>query len=404
MATEARVAAPFRATGKLAQLAHHWHDPQVRIVTVGGAIRSGKTQAAGRLLVESAVARPAVYLVCRSTYRELENSTKKAMLFGDGSMPPLIPPELVGQYRASDNVVRLKTGAEILFRSLEEANISELLNITAGGCLIDQVEELDGGEDGERIVDTLLGRLSDPRGVRKLILVANPSGLTHFVYRRFVDEPTRDRDARYVHVTLRDNAANLPADYVAAMEATRERRPAWYRSFILGEWGAFEGQAFAEFEDKIHVVRPFAIPAHWERFASHDHGLNHDTVFLAWAADEDGNVIVFGEYSAPGIVSKHAAAFLERNERWRTERIWSDRASSTRRASRRRATGRPRSRPSTASTASTSARPTTTAKPATRVCSSSCTSSRPGSRRPGRRFARASTARRARTSSPRASS
>jgi hypothetical protein len=47
-------------------------------------------------------------------------------------------------------------------------------------------------------------------------------------------------------------------------------------------------------------------------------------VFLAWAADEDGNVVVFGEYSQPGIVSKHAAAFLERNERWRTERIWSD--------------------------------------------------------------------------------
>jgi hypothetical protein len=47
-------------------------------------------------------------------------------------------------------------------------------------------------------------------------------------------------------------------------------------------------------------------------------------VFLAWAADEDGNVVVFGEYSQPGIVSKHAAAFLERNKRWRTERIWSD--------------------------------------------------------------------------------
>jgi hypothetical protein len=115
-----------------------------------------------------------------------------------------------------------------------------------------------------------------------------------------------------------------PHDYVAAMEATRETRPAWYRSFILGEWGAFEGQAFPEFEDAIHVVKPFPIPEYWERFASHDHGLNHDTVFLAWAADEDGNVVVFGEYSAPGLVSKHAAAFLERNERWRTERIWSD--------------------------------------------------------------------------------
>jgi hypothetical protein len=73
-----------------------------------------------------------------------------------------------------------------------------------------------------------------------------------------------------------------------------------------------------------HVVRPFPVIEHWERFASHDHGLNHDTVFLAWAADEDGNVVVFGEYSQPGIVSKHAARFLELNRRWRAESIWSD--------------------------------------------------------------------------------
>jgi adenosine deaminase len=44
---------------------------------------------------------------------------------GDGNMPPLIPPELVGQYRASDEAVRLKTGAEILFRSLEEQNVGK---------------------------------------------------------------------------------------------------------------------------------------------------------------------------------------------------------------------------------------------------------------------------------------
>jgi PBSX family phage terminase large subunit len=324
MPTEARVGAPFAATPKQAELARRWRDPAARVVCVGGAIRSGKSQAAARLLVETAVERPSTYLICRSTYRELEDSTKKIVLHGDGSVPPAIPPELIAQYRASDNVVRLKTGSEILFRSLEETNISKLLNITAGAFLIDQAEELDAGEAGERIFDTLLGRLSDPSGPRKALLVCNPAGLTHWVHRRLVADETRDRDARYVHVTLHDNAQNLPVDYVAAMDATRETRPAWYRSFILGEWGAFEGQAFAEFEDAIHVVWPFEVPEHWRRFASHDHGLNHDTVFLAWAADEDGNTIVFGEYSQPGLVSKHAAAYLERRERWKTRHVWSD--------------------------------------------------------------------------------
>jgi hypothetical protein len=41
---EARVLAPFTATGKQAELARHWHDPHARIVTIAGAIRSGKSQ------------------------------------------------------------------------------------------------------------------------------------------------------------------------------------------------------------------------------------------------------------------------------------------------------------------------------------------------------------------------
>jgi hypothetical protein len=323
-AAEQIIAPPFVANAKQVEAARHWHDDAARIVTIGGAIRSGKTQAAGRLIVETAVEQPAPYLVARSTYRELEDSTKKAMLFGDGALPPLIPPELVDDYRASDNLVRVKTGAEILFRSLEEGQVGKLLNLTLGGIFVDQIEELDGGDEGERVFDTLLGRLSDPRGPRKLLAVANPSGLTHWVHRRLVEEGTRDRGARYVHVILLDNAANLPADYVAQMLATRETRPAWYRSFILGEWGAFEGQAFEEFEEQVHVVRPFRVPAHWERFESLDHGANHPTVVLPWAADTDGNLVVFGEYCSPGLVSAHAAAIKLRRRRWGTRDCFAD--------------------------------------------------------------------------------
>jgi Phage terminase large subunit len=324
MAEPALVGAPFAATPKQLAAARLWHDPQVRVLTIGGAIRSGKTQAAGRLIVESAVARPATYLVARSTYRELTDSTQKAMLHGDGSMPPLIPPELVASFRASDNVVKLRTGSEILFRSLEETSLGKILNLTLGGVFIDQVEELDDGEAGERVFDTLLGRLSDARGPRKMVCVANPAGLTHWAHRRLVEERTRDRDASYVHVSLTDNAANLPADYVAAMLATRETRPAWYRSFILGEWGAFEGQAFPEFEDAIHVVPPFPIPEHWDRLESLDHGANHPTVWLAWGADHDGNLCIVNEYSSPGLVSRHAQEILARRKKYGTSTCWAD--------------------------------------------------------------------------------
>src|SRR5207247_4195728 len=131
---------------------------------------------------------------------------------GDGALPPLIPPELIEQVRLSDELVRLRNGAEILFRSLEEAQQSKILNLSLGGALVDQIEELDQGDAGERIFDTLLGRLSDPRGPRKLLAVANPAGLASWQYRRLIEEATRDPGVRRIHFTLRDNQANLPAD------------------------------------------------------------------------------------------------------------------------------------------------------------------------------------------------
>jgi phage terminase large subunit len=162
--------------------------------------------------------------------------------------------------------------------------------------LIDQVEEIDPGDDGERLWDTVLGRLSDPRGPRKALLVANPAGLTSWQYRRLVDESSRDSFVRRVHFTLRDNAANLPADYVAAMEATKETRPAWFKGFILGEWGSFEGAAYESFSEELHVVAPFEVPSHWGRFESMDHGAANPTAWHSWAVDEDGNLVVAGEH------------------------------------------------------------------------------------------------------------
>lgn len=311
------IIAGFEPNAKQLDAARACLDPKARVIVLDGAIRSGKTQAAGRLLVEMAVEQPAVYLVGRATYRSLRDSTMKAMVYGDGALSPLIPPELVEQVRLSDELVRLKSGAEILFRSLEEASVSKILNLSLGGVLIDQIEELDGGDAGERVYDTVLGRLSDPRGPRKLIAVANPAGIVGWQYRRLIDEGTRDRFVRRVHFALRDNAANLPGDYVESMEATRLTRPAWYRTYIAGEWGAFEGQAFAEFDDAVHVVEPFEVPESWYRWEAMDHGAASPTAWGAWAVDEDGNVVCFGEhYEAGKLISHHARTVHELRKRW----------------------------------------------------------------------------------------
>jgi phage terminase large subunit len=316
------IAAPFRPTERQKDLARLYLPPDgPRDVLASGAVRSGKTQAAARLIVEDALKRPAIYVVARVTYRELRDSTQHAMIEGDGPMPPLIPLEARDRsygtdgYAKSDETVRLHNGSEIRFRNLEHAHT--WLNVGYGGIMIDQAEEMDQGTAGETLYDTIRGRLSDPRGRRKLLLVVNPASTAHWIYRRFVDPRTRAEGTGYVHFSLADNAMNLPADYVASMEATRESRPYWYRTYVLGEWGAFEGAAYTELDERAHVVGPFALPSEWLRSEGMDHGAMNPTAWLAAATDYDGNLIVFDEYYAPGLIADHAAEIQRRRrESW----------------------------------------------------------------------------------------
>lgn len=76
-----------------------------------------------------------------------------------------------------------------------------------------------------------------------------------------------------------------------------------------------EGLAY-RVEEGVHVVPPFFIPEHWERFESMDYGRNHPTAWPIFAVDHDGNVVVFDMYYSPGLVTDHVAAIHVRRKRW----------------------------------------------------------------------------------------
>jgi len=324
--TIVEVEAPFRATPRQNDLAKAWHDPAVTRLLASGAIRSGKTQAAARLLVETALTQPSLYLVARATYRELKDSTQRAMLYGDGALPPLIPYEalvggsLTSGYRASDEQVSFANGAQIIFRSLEENAAEKIRNLSLGGALVDQIEEL-RYEDGERLYDELLGRLSDPRGPRKLLAVANPAGLTHWLYRRYVQTP--DRGTALVHFTMRDNAANLPPGYVDDMEATKETRPGWYRTFVLGEWGAIEDAAYTVEPD--HLIGSFRLEDSYSRFEAADYGLN-GAPWCLWVVDYEGNLVAYDMLYEKGLLPSQLVPLVRAKQQdWgESQTCWMD--------------------------------------------------------------------------------
>lgn len=314
----------FKPNPKQAEFFQACADPHAEEIMYDGSIRAGKTQAACKQIVAWAWKHGGRYLVARKTYPELVDSTMKVMLSGEGGLPPACPHEimrggtLAEGYRAGERVLYLANGSEILFRNLESAEEgrAKLRNISLNGIFIDQVEELDGDEWGE-FYEELLGRLSDPRGPRKVILAANPGPTDHWVYKRFIEEENRELYpwTRYIHCTLYDNQENLDPRYFESRVRTLRTNPEYYRRMVLGEWGAFGGKRFKTFEASKHIIEPFQIPGHWELMEAIDYGHAHPFCCLWVAIDEQERWYVVDEhYESERPISYHAKVIQGRRE------------------------------------------------------------------------------------------
>lgn len=313
-------------------------DPDAEEVLFDGSIRAGKTQAACKKIAAWAWHYGGPnwkFCVLRRTYRELADSTQAAFFRGDGKMPPACPPQLIERYYAKDEVVILKNGSQILFRSAEEPYATEekIRNVTLAGFFIDQVEEFEGAPYFQ-LYETLLSRCSDPRGPMKGLLVANPGPEDHWVFRRFVDPNTRERQTRRVSVTLFDNQHNLDPVYFRRMVRRSETNPMFYRRYILGEWGAFGGKRFPDIHPERHVITPFEISPGWEIVQGIDYGWSNPTAAVWCAIDYQGRWYVVGEhYEKEKPVSFHCRSMKEIEEalnispssRWLDPSTWSRR-------------------------------------------------------------------------------
>jgi hypothetical protein len=150
---------------------------------------------------------------------------------------------------------------------------------------------------------------------------SNPGGIGHaWVKSRFID--SRKHDVIFVPAKLRDNPAGDTEDYEESLSMLGE---ALRKQLMEGDWGAFEGAAYTITPD--HLVAPFEIPIHWERFESMDYGINNPTSWLVHAVDYEGNLISFGHHHAPGLVSETSPIIHKLRELWRSDFCWGDPAS-----------------------------------------------------------------------------
>lgn len=145
------------------------------------------------------------------------------------------------------------------------------------------------------------------------IAACNPSHPKHWIKQRASTGTLRLLASRH-----RDNPAYTHADgtpteagrdYLARLDNLTGVRRLRLRD---GIWAAAEGMVYEGWDDAVHIVDRFAIPAEWPRLWSVDFGYTNPFVLQCWAEDPDGRLYLYREiYRTKRLVEDHAKDILK---------------------------------------------------------------------------------------------
>ncbi len=278
-----------------------------RFIAYGGARGGGKSWSVDRKAILLALRYSGIkMLLLRRTYKDLErnharelstllqgfvtyNKQDKLFLFPNGSLLEL-------GYCASESDVLQYQGQEYDVIFIDEATqFTEYQYQTLTACLR-------GANDLPK----------------RMYLTCNPGGVGHeWVKRLFVSRRYREsenpNDYEFIPATVFDNKVLMEKDkgYVDMLNNLSDGlRQAWRD----GNWDMLAGQYFSMFDRTVHVIQPFDIPSHWQKYRAIDYGL--DCLACVWVAiDELGNYYVYREYAeSDKIISSGAEDILRLSE------------------------------------------------------------------------------------------
>jgi len=288
-----------------------FHASDADEVLYGGAAGGGKSKAIVMEALIRCLEHPGTqaYLF-RRTLKELEDTLIPEAVRS-------IPPE-IGKYGATAHEYRLINGSVLRFRyCMTEKDRLNYQGAEIHWLFIDELTHFP-----RETFDYLKTRLRAAKHLRIRPVVrctANPGGPGHaWVKKYFVDagEPgsvtrryvkssvlgrIQTHTVQFIPARATDNP-HLSEDYIFELE---QKPDALRKALLLGQWDAFEGQAFVEFTDDparyadrryTHVIEPFEIPPGWPRYRSFDFGYSKPFSVGWWALDEDGIAYRYREW------------------------------------------------------------------------------------------------------------
>lgn len=299
------IPAPLRLLPKQAQFLQA---PQ-RYIGYFGGFGSGKTYVLCLRAIQESLKYPRnLGLLGCQTYPMLRDTVQRTFfdlihMFQKRLDEEQVSLDLEQDFRVTEGRFTFPNRSEILFRSLGDPHdVGKLKSLNLGWAGID--EPTDIPYDTFRM---LQGRLRLPDVSHHVFMTGNPSSYSSWVYKAFYDR--EEPDPNYIHFDAASTENKyLPSDYVEDLKRYDE---AYYRRYVLGQWGNIEGLVYKEFRRDVHVVQPYDIPLNWTRLRSIDFGYTNPFVCLWVAVSPDEEYIVYREhYATQRLIKEHAETIL----------------------------------------------------------------------------------------------
>jgi phage terminase large subunit len=206
--------------------------------------------------------------------------------------------------RQQDRVM-FPNGSRILIGGFNnESDIDKYLGLEYDGAVIEEATQI-----SRQKRDMIRGsvRSSVPGWRARVYYSTNPDGVGLAWFKQVFVLPWREgreQYTRFFHRSYKDNPF-LKEEYIRYLESlTGPLGRAWR----AGDWDAFEGMAFPNWDYGRHVIDPVEIPEHWPRWRAIDWGYAAPWCCLWFARDPDtGRVYVYREAYLTNLTARQQA-------------------------------------------------------------------------------------------------
>lgn len=207
----------------------------------------------------------------------------------------------------STHTITLPNGSVFLFKGLDDSEkIKSIADITDIWC--EEATELSLDEFTQ--LDLRLRALADNL---QIFCSFNPVSKANWVYKKWFDpkEAKYDESQTFIlHTTYKDNRF-LPASYIKALEDKITTNPHYYKIYVLGEFGTFEGLVLTNW--RVEEFDEYKLAETLEHRCGMDLGWVDKTAIVDTLYDKPNKTIyVFNEFYKSGQqLSDIVAAILD---------------------------------------------------------------------------------------------